>query len=184
MLPQAFVSLSFLLKVLHMAIHNTSLSGNPNSVKTTRETLHKTGTKKARGFTLVELLITVVVLGIISAIAIPSYRNYIIHSRRSDAVKALIESQQIMENCRTNSTSRTYAGCDAVVSSGVSPAFYDIAVTVSDVAISATTTVSDVAFTITATPKAGTSQADDTKCTSFSLQHNGEQNASNDDCWQ
>ena len=166
-----------------MAMHNISLSGNANSSKTSRETLHKTGIEKARGFTLVELLITIVVLGILSAIAVPSYRNYIIHSRRSDAIKALIESQQVMENCRTNSTSRTYAGCDAVVSSGVSPTYYDIAVIVSGVAIAPTTIVPDVAFKVTATPKAGSSQADDKKCTSFTLHHDGKREPEND-CWQ
>ena len=44
---------------------------------------------KAAGFTLIELMITVVIVGILAAVAYPSYQNYVTQTRRSDAQVAL-----------------------------------------------------------------------------------------------
>lgn len=44
----------------------------------------------ARGFTLIELMITVVVVGILAAIAYPSYQTYMKKSRRSDAQQMML----------------------------------------------------------------------------------------------
>lgn len=47
---------------------------------------------KSRGFSLVELLIVVTVLGIMGAIAIPSYSNYVIRSNRSEGKALLMDA--------------------------------------------------------------------------------------------
>lgn len=47
--------------------------------------------KKYTGFTLIELMIVVTVIGILAAIAYPSYRNYITRARRSDAQQLLLD---------------------------------------------------------------------------------------------
>jgi len=61
-----------------------------------------------RGFTLVELTIAVAVVGILAAVALPSYREHVAASRRADARSALLSIAQLMER---NYTERfTYAG--------------------------------------------------------------------------
>lgn len=49
------------------------------------------------GFTLIELMITVAVIGILGAIAYPSYNEYIAKSRRAVARNTLLEAAQWME---------------------------------------------------------------------------------------
>lgn len=54
-----------------------------------------------RGFTLIELMITVAVIAILSAVAYPSYQEYVAKSRRSTTVALLQQSQQWMERFYT-----------------------------------------------------------------------------------
>ena len=82
--------------------------------------------KKIKGFTLIELLITVTIVGILSMIAVPSYRSYIIQARRSDAQQELTKLVSTLENCFA--LNNTYANClpaDADVLPSEVASYYD-----------------------------------------------------------
>jgi type IV pilus assembly protein PilE len=64
--------------------------------------------KAANGFTLVELMIVMVVMGVLAALVYPSYVNSVRKTHRADGKQALLDSAQKME--RFYSENNTYAG--------------------------------------------------------------------------
>lgn len=114
--------------------------------------------KKWVGFTLVELLIAMVIMGILTAIAYPSYVNYIYRSHRSDALAALSQIQLILERCYSQNFSYSVA-CTAKPSFPFTTpqGFYSI--NVSNLGTSS--------YTLTATPIG--MQVKDTTCSSISV---------------
>ena len=53
--------------------------------------------KTSKGFTLIELMITIAIIAIITAIAIPSYSSHMVKTRRATASSCLLELSQIFE---------------------------------------------------------------------------------------
>lgn len=81
-----------------------------------------TNGRRAGGFTLIELVIVMAVVAILSAIAVPSYREYIRKSRRAEAVQALATISQLQERWRANNpTYGTAANLATITSSGTLP---------------------------------------------------------------
>lgn len=63
---------------------------------------------KQRGFTLVELLVVIAVIGILASVAIPSYSNYSIRGKLMEATSALSDARIKMEQFYQDN--RTYIG--------------------------------------------------------------------------
>lgn len=58
--------------------------------------------KKTEGFTLIELMIVVAIIGILAAIAFPAYQSYVEKTRRGQAQADLLELVQFMERRYSN----------------------------------------------------------------------------------
>lgn len=129
--------------------------------------------QRQRGFTLIEIMIVVLIVGVLAAIAMASYKNSVIKSRRSAAAVCLQERAQLMERFYT--TKMTYVGAPAPSTCNASlAAFYDVS---NDPAPTAST------FRIKAVPKGA--QASDTSCGTLAIDEKGARTASSgsDKCW-
>lgn len=60
-------------------------------------TTHHSKNKLQSGFTLVEILIVIAILGILNAIAMPSYSSYIQQSRRADIQQVILQQAAVLE---------------------------------------------------------------------------------------
>lgn len=125
--------------------------------------------QKAKGFTLIELMITVAIIGILAGIAYPQYGSYVQKTRRTDGHLALLQEVQAMERCK--STRYSYANCSLV--STTSPE--------SNYAMTLSQTAST--FTITATGQ--NKQASDSECGVMTINQLGARTPDPDttSCW-
>ena len=122
---------------------------------------------KSLGFTLIELMITVVIVGILAAIAYPAYQNSVKQSRRADAQGALTQLNNAMERVFTqnNTYMPLVSGVATAPTLGTgagaifpSQAPLDGATKYYTLSISA---IDANTFTLRAAPIAGTGQAGD-----------------------
>lgn len=134
---------------------------------------------KSSGFTLIELMITVAIIGILLSVALPNYSDYVQRSHRANARNTLIQAAQWMERAATSSG--TYP-LTANVPSGI------LAVE-GDRYTAAIVSTDGVSYSITATRKTGTGQATD-KCGDFVLDQANRRTITNyasgataADCW-
>ena len=81
--------------------------------------------KKNQGFTLIEVMIVVAIIGILAAIAYPGYKDYVLRSKISEAVGAMETLRNDME--RFYQDNRTYAGATAPCATTRSVEAFDLA---------------------------------------------------------
>jgi len=124
---------------------------------------------RLRGFTLIELMIVVAVIGILATIAFPSYQDYVRKTRRIDVQSVMLDMQLLEEKYRVN-----HIGYGSLTELNYSPPtdFYTFALT----------DITPTTYTITARAKSGTSQATDSGCTSMTL--NQASVKTPDSCWK
>ena len=136
--------------------------------------------KKQQGFTLIELMIVVAIVGILSAIAYPSYTEYVQRGHRADARAGLLQAQQWLERAATATGTYPTTLPTALTWSGDASKRYDIAFQAGN---------TNAAYTLEAAPKGA--QAGD-KCGTYTLSNTGVRGADgkksydagyNPDCW-
>jgi len=128
----------------------------------------------SKGFSLIELMIVVPIVGILSTIAFGFYGDNVIAANRTEGRSALQTAAGTLEKCRSLYGSYNNANCnhaDFTSETGL----YDI-----------TGALAASSFTVTATPAAGSAQLGDADCTTLTLTNTGVKGATGADttvCW-
>ena len=138
--------------------------------------------QKNQGFTLIEVMIVVAIVGILAAIAMPSYNEYIRRGHRAEARAALLQGAQWMERAATATGTYPLTASFPTTLTTMQSGRYTVAV-----ASPPASAASGAAFTLTATPAGG--QVGD-KCGSYTLTHSGVRGAASaasgalvTECW-
>lgn len=131
----------------------------------------------ARGFTLIELMIAIVVLGILLAIAMPNFSRYLLESRRAQAQSEMLQMRVGMEKWRANKISYRSDADTTNTATTNTPANAGFTGT-NDYYTYTIENTTGSTYTIKATAVAGKSQVNDktgdgTSCKELTLDQNG-----------
>ncbi|MFZ5466068.1 MAG: type IV pilin protein [Pseudomonadota bacterium] len=130
--------------------------------------------KSSKGFTLIELMIAVAIVGILAAIAYPGYQQYVLKTRRAAAQGCLQELAQWMERYYTSNMTYANANLPQTSCRNDLGGFYAFAFSGAP---------DGASYTLQAAAQGR--QADDeaggTSCSSLTLDHQGARSPS--ECW-
>lgn len=124
---------------------------------------------RQRGFTLIELMITVAIVGILASIAYPSYQQYVLSSRRAEAQSEMLRIQLGLEKWRANNNAYSSNLADAGFTD--TNAYYNYTIT----------GATGSAYTINAAAQG--SQTADSSCTPLTLNQSAAKTPSSG-CWK
>ena len=113
---------------------------------------------RVTGFTLIELMITVAIVGILAAVALPSYKASVVKTRRADIQQRLVSYAQALERYYSTNGRYTSSGTTCGVSTPAdaeSTRYYTWGV---NAVSGGTAGCAEATFFITATPVSGSSQ--------------------------
>jgi type IV pilus assembly protein PilE len=117
--------------------------------------------RRAAGFTLIEVMIVVAIIALLATIAVPSYLDHVRKTRRADAITRISQVQQAQERWRANNI--TYGTLANLSISATNPdGYYTLSITASPTATS---------YTVLAT--ATGAQLSDVKCQVLTLTMSG-----------
>ncbi len=138
---------------------------------------------KILGFSLIEVMVTVLIVAILAAIAIPNYSQYVQKARRTDAMEKLLDMAAQQERYFFSKNQYTNSAND-IGGEDSKDGYYKVTITVAEKAPYTT-------YTLEAKPVSGKSQSNDSICSSFKIDNTGKREAedksgtvSTDTCWQ
>jgi len=155
-------------------------------------TQHSSKARRAAGFTLVELMVTVMIVAVLATIAVPSYLSSVRKSRRTEARQALLDLAGREERYLATNTTYSQTATDLGYStfpSTTQSGYYTIKI--DSATFTAPSATAAAYFKAIASPVAGKGQDRDSACASFSVDSQGVQKSADGSgtdttatCWQ